>query len=114
MVKKNLQLLDDEFEKYEEEVKFPSNIPGHVKNKVLDKVRLTKNANITEDMSDEEILNNVENVGEIMQEAQTILIEFALTHMDKDLSKDNLTPSAYDSILEQYTDDIKGVKGLGN
>lgn len=114
MVKKELTLLDDEFEEYTETVKFPSNIPGNVKNKVLDKVRLTKNAEITEDMSEDEILNNVENVGEIMQQAQDILIEFALKHMDKDLEKENLSPSAYDTILEQYTDSIKGVKVSGN
>lgn len=114
MVKKELELLDDEFEKYSEKVKFPSNIPGHIKNKVMDKVRLTKDAEFSEDMSDEEVLGNVENIGEVLGEVQNILIEFALKHMDKDLTKDNLTASAYDVILSQYTDDIKGVEVSGN
>lgn len=121
MVKKKLELLNGppEFEKVTATVRFPTNINGEVKNRALDKIRLVSDAQINEDMSEQEMLSNVENVGEIMEEVQNYLIEYALKHMkvqDKeiDVCKQNLTPSAYDTILQQYADQVKGVKVSGN
>lgn len=112
MVKKELELLEGppEFEKYTEEVRFPSNIPANIKDKVLEKVSIRKNSEFKEGMSDEEILDSVENLGELMKEAQNVLLDFACKHADKDITKQNLTQSAADKILEEYTDDIDGVE----
>lgn len=115
MVKKELTLLDDEFEEYTAKVKYPTNIPGHVKNQVTDKVQLVKNAHFEDGMTDEELMSQIDNVGELMGEAQEIIMSFALKHMrkvesDELVSKDELSESAYQTVLEQYSDSIQGVK----
>lgn len=112
MVKKELKLLDGppEFNEYVEKVKIPNNIPAHKKDEILESVRLVDNAKITEDMSDEEILSNVENTGELMKQAQNVMLDFALKHCDKDLERDNLTKQAATKILEQYSDQVQGVE----
>lgn len=121
MVKKEMPLLDGppEFERYTAEVRFPSNLNGDVKNTATDKIRLVKNANIKDDMTDEEALNQVENVGEVMEEVQNHILDWAVKYMEETESGDaverkNLTPEAVDIILEQYEDSLKGVKVSGN
>lgn len=117
MVKKEIELLTGppEFERYKAEVRFPSNINGEIKNKALDKIRLVKNAELSDDMTESEALSNVENTGEVLEEVQNSLIDFAVKYMEKvddgeSVKKENLTPEAYDVILSQYADSLKGVK----
>lgn len=114
MVKKTLTLLDEEFEKFEQEVKFPSNMPGHISQRITDKVKLAKDADFSQG-TDEEVVENVENIGEVMAGAQQTIMEFALDHMeaigsDMTITEDNLSQEAYETVLKQYTDSVQGVK----
>lgn len=117
MAKKELELLNGppEFEKYTAKVRFPSNINGDIQNKVMDKLRLKQDADFSEDMDEKDLLNNVENAGQIFEEMQNRLLDFACKHMkevesDEPVNRDQLTPSAVDKVLSQYTDQLKGVK----
>lgn len=116
MVKKEMTLLNGppEFEKYEAKVRFPSNLQGDVQNRVLDKIQLAKDANISEDMDEEEMLNSLDNHGEIFEEIQNQILEFALKYAEEvesgeSVERDNIGEDAANTILKQYTDDIKGV-----
>jgi len=117
MVKKEMPILTGppEFEKETRKVQFPSNINGDIQNKVLDKLQLVKNADLSGDMDESEVLQNIDNQGELMEEIQTRLIDFAVKYMTdvetgESIDKHNLTPEAYDIILSQYTSSLKGVE----
>lgn len=117
MVTKTLELLDqEEFEKYEVEAKFPSNIPASITTQTNDKVQLAKDAVFEPNMSDSELISQIENHGEILADAQNRIIDFALSHMtlkdepEKEVTKKELSRSAYETILKQYEDDLNGVK----
>lgn len=116
MVKKELELLDGppEFERYTAEVRFPSNINGDLQNKLMDKIRLKKNADLG-NFDEDNISQTIDNPEELMEEIQNHLIGFALDYMEEvdsgdQVEKDQLTPEAYDVILSQYSDQIQGVK----
>lgn len=116
MVKKELTLLDGppEFEEYVTTVRFPTNLQGDVQNRVLDKIQLAKDASISEDMTEEEMLNSLENHGEIFEEIQNQILEFALKYAEdvennESIERENIGKEAAEKILGQYTDQIKGV-----
>lgn len=111
-----MTLLDGppEFEEYEAKVRFPSNLQGDVKNAVLDKIQLAKDVSIEADMSEEEMMNSLENHGEIFEEIQKQIMDFALKYAEKvdsgeSVSRENIGEDAAEVIMKQYTDSINGV-----
>ena len=116
MVKKELTLLNGppEFKEYTAKVRFPSNLQGDVQNRVMDKIQLAKDVSINQDMTEEEMLNNLDNHGELFEEIQNQILEFALNYAEEidsgeSVERENIGEEAAREILAQYSDDVKGV-----